>query len=230
MFDFIKPSCKSVRGFYCVKRLFVFLLFFLIISVSSFANNLDYNINSFILNPYPDIRQMLDSRVNKKYSGYTDIVNIAKQEIFSYYNKTTFDEPEWIRVKNFLLWLENNKESLSAYFPVYLFYHQNFKFFYELSYEKKKVFIGSFLGANYITKNITGKNFELQIVLDEFITSVYKEKGGIRIKADNMVPAINKAIHETTHILPVNDKSFIGKQITKKKNFMQYKMKIKEVY
>ena len=197
-----------------MKRLFVFLLLIFTISIS-FADTIKYsNADDFYLsdleNVYFEINQKLNYKFEQEESYYRDIVSIAKREIFKYYNKTTFEEPEWVRVKNFLFWLDNNKDSLNAYFHIYLFYHQNFDFFTKLP----EIFIGSFLGANYITKNLTGKNFELQIVPAKFRTSVY-EKGGIRIKADNMVTAINRGIHEATHILPVNDKSFIGKEIEK---------------
>ena len=36
----------------------------------------------------------------------TNTVSQAKQMIYEYYGRTNFEEPTWIRVKNFLIWLE----------------------------------------------------------------------------------------------------------------------------
>ena len=40
----------------------------------------------------------------------------TKNIIYQYYGKETFDEPEWIRVKNFLTWFEENKTALNKRF------------------------------------------------------------------------------------------------------------------
>ena len=84
----------------------------------------------------------------------TNIVQEMKDMIYDYYGKNTFDEPEWIRVKNFLDWIESNKDFLNRKFAMQKI---------NLTEDHRKVFIGVFLGAHYVTDKMLGKTFDLSI-------------------------------------------------------------------
>lgn len=159
------------------------------------------------------VKESIREAIYQQYLNDINIVDIAKHEIYTYYNRTTFEEPEWIRVKNFLTWMDQNKDTLNNNFVFYMFYSKDSVYFYKLSIADKKNIIGSYLGANYITNNVLNQNFELQILLKN-VCRTYKY-GGICIYAKDIVSAINSAIHETTHMLLVNNKYFIGKKTEK---------------
>lgn len=195
-----------------MKKLLVFLFSLFVLS-SSFAKPFIYeDINLLPISEiYYQIKQETYKEFNKNYPKNADPVTLAKKFIYNYYNKTSFEEAEWIRVKNFLTWLEQNKDSLNADFIDYLYNFKSWGAFTKMSYLDKQVFICSFLGANYLTRNVTGKKFELEILFKNRCR-VY-EKGGICVYAEDIISALNGAIHEAAHILPVNNKNFIGKEI-----------------
>ena len=198
-----------------MKKLLV-LLFFVFTVSSSFAKQFDDS-SDFCLQPgniseiSAQIKQETYKEFKRKYPQNADLVTLAQKFIYNYYGKKTFEEPEWIRVKNFLTWLDKNKDSLNSGFIDYLRYFRSFRVFNKFSYIEKQAFIGAYLGANYLTENVTGKKFELQIFLRNRCC-IY-QYGGICIYPQDIISAINGAIHEATHILPVNEKNFLGQDI-----------------
>lgn len=122
----------------------------------------------------------------------TDIVEEAKDVIFKYYNKQTFEEPEWIRVKNFLTWLDKNKDTLNKSF-------KDRKL--DLSPKNRLVYIGAFLGANYITEEMINKFFNLKITIGNTCESF--EDGHMCISVDNFIDGVNSGMHEAMHLLPL---------------------------
>lgn len=132
----------------------------------------------------------LEQTFKKQYTR--NIVSETKQIIYKYYGKKTFDEPEWIRVKNFLTWLEDNADNLNIKFAG--------KNLNKLSEEKKILYIGAFLGAEYATNQMINKDFDLKI---SFSDSCYaSDHGYICIKSNDFIDAINGAMHEAAHMFP----------------------------
>ena len=127
-----------------------------------------------------------------------DVVARAKNKIYQYYGKKTFEEPEWIRVKNFLTWLDENQTSLNKYFA---------EKYPNISDDTEKL-IFAFLGTNYLSQQLIGKRFDLPIELSE--GRCYADPVHICIKPYNDMELFNVAIHEAAHILP-----YINNQNTK---------------
>lgn len=128
-----------------------------------------------------------------------NVLKFARNKIYDYYGRTSFDEPEWERVKKFLIFLDENGTRLNA-----LFNKRYKKYFYTLPKEKKEQLIGAFWGANYLTNTFIDKDFDLGIAVSKVSQSTLLA-GTISINAGNVVEAIDLAIHEATHSL-----NFIG--------------------
>ena len=126
-----------------------------------------------------------------------DIVLESKKIIYKYYGRKNFEKPEWIRVKNFLTWLDENKDSLNIKFAG--------KNLSNLSEEKKILYMGAFLGAEYATRQMINKGFDLAI---NFSDSCYASDASICISATDFIDAINSAMHEAVHMFPRVQKSF----------------------
>ncbi|MBO4707214.1 MAG: hypothetical protein J5594_01480 [Elusimicrobiaceae bacterium] len=128
--------------------------------------------------------------VKKQY--LRDVVFESKKIIYKYYGRKNFEEQEWIRVKNFLTWLDDNKDSLNIKFAG--------KNLSKLSEENKILYMGAFLGAEYVTRQMINKDFDLNI---NFSDSCYTSNCGyICISADDFIYAINGAMHEAAHMFP----------------------------
>ena len=134
--------------------------------------------------------EQMEELFKKQYSR--DIVAESKKIIYKYYGKKTFEEPDWIRVKNFLTWMDENKENLNRKFAS--------KNLNKLSEEKQILYMGAFLGAEYAARQMINKDFDSAI---HFSDACYaSDHGYICISANDFIDAINGAIHETAHMFP----------------------------
>lgn len=121
-----------------------------------------------------------------------DIVSEAKNKIYQYYGKNTFEEPEWIRVKNFLNWLDENNLSLNKYFWG--------KYHVSAGIDMDK-YIFAFLGANYVSDNTISKMFDLPIKISRDGCYAYSYPAHICIEPYHYMEVLNAAIHEASHLL-----------------------------
>lgn len=133
--------------------------------------------------------------INKQQTPDINVVSEAKNKIYQYYNKETFNEPEWIRVKNFLTWLSENEFSLNEYFWETYPDTDN-----SLNVETEK-FIFAFLGANYISKQIVGKMFDIPITISWEGCYASSSQVHICIEPYNYMEVLNTSIHEAAHLL-----------------------------
>ena len=124
-----------------------------------------------------------------------DMVAQAKNKIYKYYSKENFEEYEWIRVNNFLTWLDENKISLNRHFSE----------IYPNVTDNTEKLIFAFLGANYASQQLIGKRFDLPIEISE--ERCYADQVHICIAPYDYMELFNVAIHEASHILP-----YIGNQ------------------
>ena len=122
-------------------------------------------------------------------NGQFDMVLEAKNRIYKYYGKETFEEPEWVRVKNFLTWVENNKTALN----------KNFSEEYPNISKDTEKLIFAFLGANYVSRQLIGKRFDLPIEISS--EGCYAGQAHICIEPYNYMEIFNIAIHEAAHLL-----------------------------
>lgn len=125
-----------------------------------------------------------------------DIVEKANNFITQYYGKDTFDEPDWVRVKNFLTWMNRNKSSLNAAYKPYLF-KNNISF----GIASTDIFIAAYLGANYVSQNIISEKFDLPIKMAYTCEAKHSE---MCIQSEDPLEAINIGIHEAVHLLRDN--------------------------
>ena len=150
--------------------------------------------------------------INKQQTPDINVVSEAKNKIYQYYNKETFNEPEWIRVKNFLTWLSENEFSLNEYFWETYPDTDN-----SLNVETEK-FIFAFLGANYISKQIVGKMFDIPITISWEGCYASSSQVHICIEPYNYMEVLNTSIHEAAHLL-----SAVGNVNISKNNYnIQY--------
>ncbi len=163
------------------KIIFLLLIFPLFTFV--WANNIDLAL--------PD-RNAIKDLIDPSQAEKVDIVQEAKEMIFDYYGKRTFEEPSWIRVKNFLTWLDNNKDILNRKV------NRNVLDSYR---EKRATFIGAFLGANYSTKEMIDQWFNLKMRLGD--TCEARPNGTMCISANDFIGGINSGMHEAAHMIPL---------------------------
>ena len=122
-----------------------------------------------------------------------DVIKFAQDTIYAYYGKTSFEEQEWIRVKNFLTWLEENNSVLIKHFVEQ----------YSISkIDDVEKYIFAFLGANYVSQQLINKLFDLPIRISK--DGCYATPQiGICIEPYDSMEMLNVAIHEAVHLLPV---------------------------
>ena len=163
-----------------LKRFIIPILLVLAFCVSGFAQD---------KKPIISAGEIKES-VKKQY--LLNVVFESKKIIYKYYSKKTFEEPEWIRVKNFLTWLEDNSDNLNRKFAG--------KKINNLSKEKQILYMGAFLGTEYVTKQMINKDFDLNINFsNQCMTS---NRSYICISANDFIDAINGAMHEAVHMFP----------------------------
>lgn len=124
-----------------------------------------------------------------------DIVLETKNKIYKYYDRENFDEPEWIRVKNFLNWLNENETSLNEYFSQTYLTDSNTT---NADIEK---FIFAFLGANYVSQQIINKKFNLPIRISREGCFAYPAPVHICVEPLEYMEILNLAMHEAAHLL-----------------------------
>lgn len=129
---------------------------------------------------------------------HTDIAAEAKDKIYQYYGKETFEEPEWIRVKNFIIWLDKNKNTLNKHFS---------EMHPDVNIDNREKLIFAFLGANYISQKTINKMFDLPIKIS--LEGCYANPSPIYICIEpfSEIEVLNLAIHEATHLLPAVGKA-----------------------
>ncbi len=120
-----------------------------------------------------------------------DLILDAKNKIYRYYGKESFEEPEWIRVKNFLNWLDENEISLNKRFR---------EAYPGTNTENSEKLFFAFLGANYVSQKLINKKFDLPIQISR--EGCYADQVHICIEPYNYMEVLNVAIHEAAHILP----------------------------
>lgn len=165
-----------------MKKLIMLLVVILFLFANAFA------IDNHTLITYQDIKEAMVLPVAEE----DDIVKEAKEMITQYYGKNTFEEPEWIRVKNFLTWMEDNKAVLNQSFKDRRL---------DLSTQNKEPYIGAFLGANYVANKMINKFFNLPIYINAR-ESETSERGAIRISVTEFIAGVNSGMHEAAHLLP----------------------------
>ena len=131
-----------------------------------------------------------------------NIIAEAKRAIYQYYGKESFEEPDWIRVKNFITWLNNNENSLNQYF---LEQYPNSTSAFPNSDIEKTIF--AFLGANYISQKTVNKKFDLPIKISNEGCYAYPSPAYICIEPYQNIEILNLAIHEASHLLLALDKA-----------------------
>ena len=166
-----------------MKRVIIFLLLIFPLFAVARANNMDFAL--------PDIDIIRESIEIPQQTEQVDIVQEAKEMIFDYYGKRTFEEPSWIRVKKFLTWLDNNKDILNRRIN---------RDKLNLYRENRAAFIGAFLGANYATKEMIGQWFNLVIKLGN--TCEAFPNGTMCISVDDFIQGVNSGMHEAAHMIP----------------------------
>lgn len=174
-----------------MKRLIIFLFLISSLFANTFAKDNDHLIS------YEDIQ----TAIELQQTDNVDIVQEAKEMITRYYDRNTFNGASWKRVKNFLSWMEENKDFLNASFTRRVL---------KLAPRYRETYIGVFLGANYATKNMIDKWYNLRIRIGD--GNVFEASNGI-ISASNsdFITGVNVGIHEAAHLLPlVKNKSENG--------------------
>ena len=129
---------------------------------------------------------------------HTNIAAEAKDKIYQYYGKETFEEPEWIRVKNFIIWLDKNKNTLNKSF---------LERYPDVNIDNREKFIFAFLGANYISQKTINKMFDLPIKISPEGCYANPSPVYICIEPFSEIEVLNLAIHEATHLLPAVGKA-----------------------
>ena len=124
-----------------------------------------------------------------------DILQFIRTKIYDYYDRTSFEEPEWQRVKKFLIFLDKNGTRLNSLF------NQKYKqYFYTLSNGQKEQLMAAFWGANYLTNTFINEDFEQKISLSN-ACEAYPQGGSMCITGDDILEVLDSAIHEATHLL-----------------------------
>lgn len=136
------------------------------------------------------------------------VLNRAQQYIYEYYERKDFSEPQWVRVQNFLNWLQPNQTRLEQQFQASMGDKWE-----QFSADKQEVVLGAWLGMKYVVEKIGGStDTSFPIVLEEKIWNTecgdYSNRRQIYCSKGDFISKVNISLHETVHLLPYLKRSY----------------------
>ena len=159
--------------------------------------------NDVVLPPFnPDIsnttivpfrlqeKTAIDNVLINYYKFNVDIYPKVKKILQNYYGREDFNDSSWVRVKEFLTWVNENNDWLSAKFAK--------TDFSDIPNEQAEYYLLAFLGANYVTKKMINEEFNFKIEINNRCR--VERDYSICIPSDDAIETINGAIHEATHM------------------------------
>jgi len=129
------------------------------------------------------------------------IVARARRYLTSYYGRSDFSSPQWVRVNDFLQWMQSRQKELDNEYAVLLSKRD------PLSAEQEKVVLGAWLGMKYALDKIANEPYkQLGVILEEKLyeteCSDYAYRGTIHCTKGDFVSKINIGLHEAVHLIP----------------------------